>query len=225
MEPFQKRVTNCQQKWYHFKKGSKILDKNGIISVRKKVIIPRRKGTISEKGQNSSTKMEPFQKRVTNCQQKWCHFRKGSKFLNKNCTISEEGQQSLTKMVPFQSEKSQNSSIKMVPFQKRVKNPQRKWYHFRKGSKSTTKMVPFQKRVKNILDSTKMVLFWSEKGQKSSTKKCHFRKESTFLNNHFRRGSKIVNKNGTISEKCHLASENFNCINFHMKCYLIPKFE
>ena len=95
-----KRVKIAQQKWYHFRKGSKILNKNG---------------TISEKGQKSSTKMVPFQKRVKNPQQKWYHFRKWSKFLNK--------------MVPFQAVKGQNSSTKMVPFQKRVKNPQQKWYH------------------------------------------------------------------------------------------------
>ena len=87
-------------------------------------------GTISEEGQNSSTKMVPFQKkvkfhrqkmvpfqkRVKNPKQKWYHFRKWSKFLNK--------------MVPFQAVKGQNSSTKLVPFQK-------------KGQKSSTKMVQF----------------------------------------------------------------------------------
>ena len=46
MVPFQKTIKNPQQKWYHLRKGSKILDKNG---------------TISEKVQKSSTKMVPFQ--------------------------------------------------------------------------------------------------------------------------------------------------------------------
>ena len=131
MVPFQKRVKNPQQKWYHLKKGSKILNKNG---------------TISEKGQKSSTKWYHFRKwskfstkwyhfrqlRVKIPEQKWYHFRKGSKILNKNGTISKKGQNSSTKMVPFQAVKGQNSLTKMVPFQKRVKNPQRKWYHFRK---------------------------------------------------------------------------------------------
>ena len=80
--PFQKRVKNLQQKWYHFgQKRVKNPRQKWYHFSQKKVIIPQQKGTISEKGQNSSTKMEPFQKRVTNCQQKWCHFRKGSKFL------------------------------------------------------------------------------------------------------------------------------------------------
>ena len=111
---------NHQQKWNHFRKGSKFLDKNGTILGRK-----------------------------------------GSKFFNKNGTISEKDQKSSTEMVPFQ--KRVKILKKMVPFQKMVIDPQIKWYHFRKGSK-------------------------------------------------------ILDKNGTISE-------NGSCINFHMKCYLIPKFE
>ena len=79
MVPFQKRVKNPQQKWYHFRKGSKILIKNG---------------TISEKGQNFPTKMAPFQKSAKYQRQKWYRFRKGSKILNKNGTISEKGQKS-----------------------------------------------------------------------------------------------------------------------------------
>ena len=98
------------------------------------------------KGQNSSTKMEPFQKRVKNPQQKWYHFRKGSKMLDKNGTISEKGQ---------------NSSTNIVPFQKRVKNRQQKWYHF----------------------SQKMIKIPQQKW------------------NHFRKGSKILNKNGTYKER------------------------
>ena len=58
--------------------------------------------------------MVTFQKRVKNPQQKLYHFRKGSKFLNKNGTISKKGQKSSTKMVPF------------TKFQKRVKNHQQK---------------------------------------------------------------------------------------------------
>ena len=127
---FQKRIKNPQQKLYRFRRGSKILDKNGTISVRKRSKFLNKKCTISEKGQNSSPKMVQFQKRAKHRQQKWYHFRKGSKifnengtilvrkgskFLNKNCTISENGQK---------------SSTKMVPFQKRVKYPQQKWYHF-----------------------------------------------------------------------------------------------
>ena len=42
---FQKRVKNPKQKWYHFKKGSKIRNKNG---------------TISEKCETSAAKMVPF---------------------------------------------------------------------------------------------------------------------------------------------------------------------
>ena len=59
MVPFQKRVKNRQQKWYHFIKGSKIDNKNGTILVRK---WSNKNGTISEKCQNSS--------------KKWYHFRK-----------------------------------------------------------------------------------------------------------------------------------------------------
>ena len=60
MVPFQAvKGQNSSTKWYHFRKGSKIFDKNG---------------TISEKGQNSSTKIVQFQKRVKNREQKWYHF-------------------------------------------------------------------------------------------------------------------------------------------------------
>ena len=108
----QKRVKIPQQKWHHFRKGSKILNKNG---------------TISENGQNSSTKTGTISGRKgSKFLKKWYHFRKGSKILNKNCTISEKGQTSSTKMVPFQSENSQNSSTKMVAFLKRVKIPQQR---------------------------------------------------------------------------------------------------
>ena len=55
MVPFQNRVKNPKQKWYHFRKESKILNKNGIIS---------------EMGQKSKTKLVPFQKRVKNPKQK-----------------------------------------------------------------------------------------------------------------------------------------------------------
>ena len=145
---------------------SKFLDKNS---------------AISEKGQKSSTKTEPFQKRVKILdkmvplqhfsqkrviisRQKWYHFRK---FLKKNGTIlGRKGSKFLNK--------------KWYHFrQKRVKIPQQKWYHFRKGSKfidkdytisekgqkSSTKMVPFQKRVK-IFD--KMVPFQFGTGRLST---------------------------------------------------------
>ena len=90
MVPFQKKVENSQQKWYHFRTSSKILDKNG---------------AISEECQKSSTKMVRFQNRVKNCQpkwyhfcqkmvkipqQKWYHFRKGSKILNKMVTFQKK---------------------------------------------------------------------------------------------------------------------------------------
>ena len=42
-------------------------------------------------------------------------------------------------MVPFQAEKGQKFSTKMVQFQKRVKIPQQKLYHFRRGSKIVNK--------------------------------------------------------------------------------------
>ena len=117
MVPFQKRVKHRQQKWYHFRKGSNIVNENGIILIRKASKFLNKNGTISEKGQKSSTKMEPFQKRVKYTQQKWYHFsqkmikipqqkwyhfRKGSKILNKNGTILEKGQKSSTERVPFQ---------------------------------------------------------------------------------------------------------------------------
>ena len=117
MVPFsQKRVKIPQLKMYHFRKGSKLLSKNG---------------TISEEGQTLSTKMVPFQKRVENRQRKWYHFiqkrynsrkvsknpqlkwyhfRKGSKFLNNNSIISVR--------------KGSKILNKMVPYLKRVKNPQ-----------------------------------------------------------------------------------------------------
>ena len=96
--PFLKRAKIPQQKWYHFLKESKFLDKNGTISVRKGSKFLNKNSTITEKGQKSSTKMVPFQERV--------------KTLNKNGIISENGQNSSTKMVPFQAKKGQNSSTK-----------------------------------------------------------------------------------------------------------------
>ena len=60
-----------QQEWYHFRKGSKILNKNG---------------TISEKGQKSSTKMVPFQKRVKIPQQNGTILEKGKNSSTKNGT-------------------------------------------------------------------------------------------------------------------------------------------
>ena len=171
MVPFQKRVKNRQQKWYHF----------------------------SQKRVKFLKKMVPFQKRVKNLQQKWYHFRKGSKILNKNGTITEKGKNSSTKlvpfykrvkipqqkMVPFQSEKVQNSSTKWYRFKKcpkylntngtiteKGKYFQQNWYHFTKGSKFLNKKWYHfsQKRVeipqqngtisKNAQNtSTKMVAF------------------------------------------------------------------
>ena len=140
MVPFQKRVKNLQQKWYHFRKGSKILNKNG---------------TITEKGKNSSTKLVPFYKRVEIPQQKmvpfqsekvqnsstkWYRFKKCPKYLNTNGTITEKGKKFSTKLVPFykcQNSLTKNGTIsvrkeskflnKMVPFQKMPKIPQQKW--------------------------------------------------------------------------------------------------
>ena len=72
--PFQKRVKNTQ--------------KNGTILVRKGSNILEKQCTISEKGQNSSTK-------------KWYNFRRGPNIVTRNGTISEKGRKSSTKMVPF----------------------------------------------------------------------------------------------------------------------------
>ena len=94
-------------------------------SFQKMVKIPQQNGTISEKGQKSSTK--------------WYHFRIGLKILDKNGTISEKGQNSSTKIVPFQKG-VKNRQQKWYHFsQKMIKIPQQKWYHFRKGSKILNK--------------------------------------------------------------------------------------
>ena len=222
MVQFHKRVKNSRQKWYHFRKGSNILNKNGTILVIKWSKFLNKNGTISGKGHKSSTKMVPFQKRVKNSRQKWYHFQK----------------------------KGQNSSTKMVPFQKRVKIPQQKLYYFKKkGQTSSTKMVPFQKWVKIVNENGTILVrkgsklldkngnfrkrskilnknsTISEKGQKSSTEMLPFQKWSIFLNKmvpfqavkgqnsstkmepfqkrvknsrqkwyHFRKGSKLLNK-------------------------------
>ena len=140
MVQFQKRVKHRQQKWYHFRKGSKIVNENGTILVKK--------------DQKFSTKIVPFQKK---------------------------GQNSSTKMVPFQSEKGQNSLTKNVPFQKRVKIPKQKWYNFRRGS--------------NIVNKIGTILV--RKGSKLLSKMV-----PKFLNKkwyHFRKGSKFLNKNSIIS--------------------------
>ena len=76
-----------------------------MVPFQKRVKNPQRKSLL-ENGENSSTKMVPFQaEKGKNSSTKWYHFRKGSKFLNKNGTISENGQNSSTKMVPFLAEK------------------------------------------------------------------------------------------------------------------------
>ena len=83
--------------------------------------------------------MIPSQTRVKNPRQIWYHFRKGSKFFNKNGTISEEGQKSSIKMVPFQK-RVRNRQQKWYHYsQKMVEIPQQKWYHFRKWSKILNK--------------------------------------------------------------------------------------
>ena len=108
-----------RQKRYHFRKGTKFLNKNG---------------TISEDGQTSSTEMVPFQTRAKNHvnENGTILVRKGSQFLNKNGTISEKGKNSSTKMVPFQK-RVKHRQRKWYHFsQKRVKISQQKWYHFRK---------------------------------------------------------------------------------------------
>ena len=165
-----KRAKIPQQKWNHFLKESKFLNKNGTISVRKGSKFLNKNSTITEKGQKSSTKMVPFQERVKTLkkmvpfqkmvkipQQKWYHFRqKWVKIPNK-----------------------------MVTFQKRIKNPQRKWYHLRVKN-PRQKMVPFQ--------SVSV-----RKGHDSSTKKVPFQKRDKIPQqkwNHFRRWSNIINRNG-----------------------------
>ena len=164
MVPFQKRVKIPHQKWYHFRKVSKCIDKDD---------------TISKKGQNSSTKMVPFQKRVKIPHQKWYHFRKWLKFLKK--------------MVPFQAEKGHNSSKKWYHFRKLPKFLNKNGTILEKSQKSSTKMVSFQKRVKI-----------------PKQKWYHFRKWLKFLNKNGtisgRKGSKFLNKNGTISENCQNSS-------------------
>ena len=109
----QKRVIISSTKKYYFRKGSKFINKNDTISGKGSKILDKNdtiseKGhksstkmvTISENDQKSSTKIVPFQKRVKNLRQKWYHFRKDSKILDKkNGTISveEKGHNSLRK--------------------------------------------------------------------------------------------------------------------------------
>ena len=131
----EKGQNSLKQKWYYFRKGSKILDKNGTILVRKGSYYPRQKGSISEKGKKSSTKMVPFRKgsKILN-KNGTILGRGGSKFFNKNRTISENGQNSSTKMVPFQK-KGQKSSTKLVPNPENGQNPrQNGTISVRKGS-------------------------------------------------------------------------------------------
>ncbi len=142
--PFQNRAKNPQLKWYHFRKGSKIIIKSGTIW-KKFVKFSKKWYGFWLNFKISQQKMVPFKKRFENPQQKWYHFRKVPKIFSKNGTISEKGWKSSTKMVGTISEKGrksstkngtisekyQKSSAKMVPFQKRVENRQQKWYHFR----------------------------------------------------------------------------------------------
>ena len=60
MVQFQKRVKHRQQKWYYFRKGSKMVNENGTILVRKGSKFLNKNSTISKEGQISSTKMVPF---------------------------------------------------------------------------------------------------------------------------------------------------------------------
>ena len=198
-----------QQKWNHFRKGSKFLNKDG---------------TISEKGQKvagvlgikksvqifrNPVKLLPCHvicypscRKVTIFSADWTTFLLPLTYYYRlkdkqyNCISYYYPMVYLdSSMVPFQkSAKYQRQ--KWYPFQKRSKilnkngtisdseKGQQKWYHFRKGSKilkASTKMVPFQKRVKN-----------------PKQKWYHFRKVQNISG---KNGSKILNKNGTISEK------------------------
>ena len=74
-----------------------------MIPFLKMVKFLNKNGTTSEKNQNSSIKIVPFQSEKGQIpQQKWYNFKKGSKILDKNGTISEKGLKiSSTKMVPF----------------------------------------------------------------------------------------------------------------------------
>ena len=149
MVQFQKRVKHRQQKWYHFRKGSKIVNENGTILVKKdqkfstKIVPFQKKGQNSstkmvpfqsKKGQNSLTKNVPFQKRVKIPKQKWYNFRRGSNIVNKNGTISEMGKNRQRNWYHFSQKRvkivikngSEIPQQKMVPFQKRVKIPQQK---------------------------------------------------------------------------------------------------
>ena len=172
MVPFQaEKGKNSSTKCNISEKGQKSSTKNGTISVRKGSKFLDKECTISEKGQNSSAKMVQFQERVKHRQQKWYHFRKGSKIVNENGTILvRKGSKFLNKNGTI-SKKGQKSSTKMVPFQKRVKNPQQKWYHFRKGSKILTEMVKIPQQ-NGTISGSKGSKFLnkngiiSEKGQK-----------------------------------------------------------
>ena len=76
MLPIHKKVKNSQQNGTISENGQNFSTK--IVPFQsEKVIIPRQKNAISEKGRNSSTKMVPFQKRVKRCQQKKYHFIRG----------------------------------------------------------------------------------------------------------------------------------------------------
>ena len=96
---------------FHAEKGQNSSTKNDIIS---------------EKFQNSLTKMIPFLKRVKIPKHKYYHFRKWSKFLNKNGTISGRKRSKFLNKNGAISEKGQNSSTKIVPFQKSVKMHQQR---------------------------------------------------------------------------------------------------
>ena len=128
------------------------------------------------------------QKRVKIPQQKWYNFRKGSIILDENGTISEEGQTLSTKMVPFhkrvENRVNENSTILV---RKGSKFLNKNGTISEKGQKSSTKMVPFQKRVK----------YPQQKWYHFSHKMIKIPQQKWY---YFRKGSKILNRNGTISE-------------------------
>ena len=162
----------------------------------------------SEKGQKSSIKMVPCQKMVKIPLQKWHHFRqKRVKIPQQNVTFQKRIKNPQQKFYRFRKG-SKILDKKWYHFsQKRFKIPRQKMYHFGKGSKllskngtiseegqtSSTKMVPFQKRVEN---RQRKWYHFSQKRVKISQRKWY----------NFRKWSKILDKNGTISEKGQISS-------------------
>ena len=124
-----------------------------MVQYQKMAEISEQNGTISERFENSPTKLVPFEKRLKNPQQKWYHLRKYANLAPLNPL----------KLSPLLTQKILKRGFKMVPFQKMAEIPEQNWYHFRKCpiipnkngtisekvQNSLTKMVPFQKRPKN----------------------------------------------------------------------------